>query len=214
MRIRYSSVTCAADLSNDLFRRSVISVAMAQSILSTLCGCCNKASLQPVWIWKPIYSISQIQSVLMETAKLRAKAIIHRLQDSAITMYHCSLLSLLLIVSAYLVSGSPTSASIVLPVDDALSTYYCSDSPTWSGPSFFPRDCATALARFSVAETLVDEDVVYEFLAVGVRPQSRYVSQETPRKYTYGEFAVHDPQMYGQETPECIPAIKCGRWLI
>ena len=129
-------------------------------------------------------------------------------------MYHCSLLSLLVVVSAYLVSGSPTSASILLPVDDALSTYYCSDSPNWSGPSFFPRHCATALARFSVAETLVDEDVVYEFLAVGGRAQSRYVSQQTPRKYTYGEFAVHDPQTYSQETPECIPAIKCGRWLI
>ena len=120
-------------------------------------------------------------------------------------MYHSSLLSLLLVISAYLVSGWPTSTSIVSPVDDALSTYYCSDSPTWSGPSFFPRDCATALAQFAVNEQLVHEDVVFEFLAVGGRAQSRYASQETPRKYRYRKFAVHVPQTYGQETPKCIP---------
>ena len=106
-------------------------------------------------------------------------------------MYHCSLLSLLPIISAYLVKGSPTSASILLPVDDALSTYHCSDSPLWSGPSFFPRDCATALAQFAVNELFLHEHEVFEFLAVGGRAQSRYVSQTTPRKYSYRESAVH-----------------------
>ena len=119
-------------------------------------------------------------------------------------MYHCSLLSLLPIFSAYLVKGSPTSASILLPVDDALSAYHCSDSPDWSLPSFFPRDCATALARFSVNELFVHEDVVFEFLAVGGHARSRHASQETPRKYTYGAFAVHVFRTYGQGTPKCI----------
>ena len=120
-------------------------------------------------------------------------------------MYLCSLLSLLLTISAYLVSGSPTSASILSPVDDVLSPYYCTDSTTWSGPSFFPRDCATALAQFSVNELFVHEDVIFEFLAVGGRAQSRYASQKTPRKYRYGEFAVHFFRTYGQGTPKSIP---------
>lgn len=120
-------------------------------------------------------------------------------------MYHFRLFSLLLVISAYLVSGSPTSAFVLSPVDDFLSTYYCSDSSTWSGPYFFPRDCATALARFLVNERSVHEDVVFEFLAVGGRAQSRYASQETPRKYTYGEFTVHVLRTYGQGTPKWIP---------
>ena len=115
------------------------------------------------------------------------------------------LLSLLLVISACLVSGSPTSASISSPVDDALSNFYCSDSPSWSGPSFFPRDCATALAQFAVNEQLVHEDVPFEFLAVGGRAQSRYASQETPRKYSYGESAVPVSRTCGQGTPKCIP---------
>ena len=121
-------------------------------------------------------------------------------------MYHyCSFLSLLLVISAYLVSGWPTSASKLLPVDDDLSTYHCSDSPTWSSPSFFPRDCATALARFSLDELFVHEDVVFEFLAVGGRAQTRYASQETPRRYAYGEFAAYVSRTYGQGMPKCIP---------
>ena len=118
-------------------------------------------------------------------------------------MYSLSLFSVL-VISAYLVSGSPTSAFILSPVDDVLSTYYCSDSSAWSGGSFSPRDCATALARFCVNELSVHEDVVFEFLAVGGRAQSRYPSQVTPRKYTYGEFAVHVLRTYGQGT-KCIP---------
>ena len=113
-------------------------------------------------------------------------------------MHLCAFLSLLQVISAYLVNGWPTSVSTSLPVDDALSTYYCNDSPTWSGPHFFPRDCATALAHFAHNEVFVHEDVVFEFLAVGGRAQSRYASQETPRKYTHGEFAVRVSRTCGQ----------------
>ena len=93
---------------------------------------------------------------------------------------------LLLFMSPYLINGAPTTAPISLPSNDALSTYYCNDSPAWSGPSFFPKDCATAVSRFYVQEILTHEDEVFEFLAIGARPQLRYPSQHTPRKYTYG----------------------------
>lgn len=78
-------------------------------------------------------------------------------------------------------------APISLPADDALSTYYCIDSPVWSGPSFLPKNCATAMSQFFVQEMLVHGDVVFEFFAVGARPRSRYPSQHTPQKFTYGE---------------------------
>ena len=119
-------------------------------------------------------------------------------------MYYHTFLSLPLVISPYLLNGAPTSDSALLSVDDALYTYYCNDSPTWSGPSFFPRDCATALARFSVGELLVRGDAVFEFLAVDDHARSRYPSQRTPRKYMYGKFPVQIRQTYGREMPEFI----------
>ena len=100
---------------------------------------------------------------------------------------------LLLLMSPYLINGAPTTAPISLPANDALSTYYCNDSPAWSGPSFFPKDCATALSRFYVQEILAHENEVFEFLAIGAHPPSRYPSQHTPRKYTYGAPTRNDP---------------------
>lgn len=103
------------------------------------------------------------------------------------TKYHHILLSLPLVVSPYLINGAPTTAPISLPPDDALSTYYCNDSPAWSGPSFYPKDCATAMSQFFVQELLVHGDVLFEFSAVGARPRTRYPSQTTPQKFTYGK---------------------------
>lgn len=125
-------------------------------------------------------------------------------------MHLFSLLSLLPVISAYLVSGSPTSASTLLPVDDTFSAYHCTDSQTWSGPSFFPRDCATALARFCVSELQVHEDVVFEFLAVGGRAQSGYASQETPRKYTYGTCTMAIAMLVAF-FPEELPGVSPSR---
>ena len=104
------------------------------------------------------------------------------------TRYHHCFLSLLLAVSPYLISGAHTSASISLPADDALPTYYCSDSPAWSGPLFSPKDCATALAEFLVQKLSVDEDIPFEFLAFDDHARSRYPSQKTPQRFTYGEL--------------------------
>ena len=88
---------------------------------------------------------------------------------------------------APLISGAP-GASISLPIDNPCSTCYCNDSPTWSGPSFFPKNCATAVSQFFVQEINEHGDAVFEFLAVGGRAQSRYPPQLLPKKYTYREI--------------------------
>lgn len=51
-----------------------------------------------------------------------------------------------------------------------------------------PKNCATAISQFFVKEILVHGDVLFEFLAVGGRKESRYPSQKTPQKFTYGEL--------------------------
>ncbi|KAF6226161.1 hypothetical protein HO133_009027 [Letharia lupina] len=113
------------------------------------------------------------------------------------TKYYRILLSLLLI-SSYLIDGAPTMAPISLPADDALSTYYCIDSPAWSEPSFLPKNCATAMSQFFVQEMLVHGDVVFEFHAVGAQPRSRYPSQHTPQKFTYEQLpGVPPATMFG-----------------
>lgn len=101
------------------------------------------------------------------------------------TRYHHILFSL--VISPYLIHGAPTTVPLSLPADDALSTYYCNDSPAWSEPSFTPKDCATAMSQFFVQELFVHGDVIFEFVAVGARPGSRYPSQNMPQKFTYGE---------------------------
>lgn len=97
------------------------------------------------------------------------------------------ILLLLLAVSASLGNAAPNTKPTSLPAYHALSTYYCNDSPAWSGPTFNPKDCTTAMSQFFLQRLLVHEDVVFEFLAVGAHPQSDYPSQNTPQKFTYGE---------------------------
>lgn len=127
-----------------------------------------------------------------------------RLQDSSVVRYHQIFVPLLLVISPYLTSGAPTSASVSLSGDDALSTYYCSDSPTWSGPSFFPKNCATAVARFLVEKLSVHEDMPFEFLAFDDHARSRYPSQRTPQKFSFGKLPVYLRQTYDCETANCI----------
>ncbi len=112
------------------------------------------------------------------------------------TKHLCVLLIILLVISPYLTSGAPAAVSILLPADELRSTYYCSDSPDWCGPSFYPKNCATAMAQFFVQELLVHGDAVFEFLAAGGRAQSRYPSQKLPEKFTYGE----PPRIQGHRT--------------
>lgn len=127
-----------------------------------------------------------------------------RLQGSSLTRYHQIFVPLLLVISPYLTSGAPTSASVSLSGDDALSTYYCSDSLTWSGPSFFPKNCATAVAMFLVEKHSVHEDMPFEFLAFDDHARSRYPSQRTPQKFSYGKLPVYIRQIYGRETANYI----------
>lgn len=94
---------------------------------------------------------------------------------------------LVLAISASLSKCAPNLQPVSWPADDAPSTYYCNDSPAWSGPSFDPKDCVTAMSQFFLGELLVHGDVLFEFLAVGAQPQSRYPSQNTPQKFAYGE---------------------------
>lgn len=127
-----------------------------------------------------------------------------RLQGSSVTRYHQVFVLLVLLISPYLTSGAPTSASVSLLGDDALSSYYCSDSPTWSGPSFFPKNCATAVARFLVEKRSVHEDMPFEFLAFDDHAQSRYPSQRTPLKFSYGKLPVYLHQTCHREIANCI----------
>ena len=99
----------------------------------------------------------------------------------------CRHILLLLAISASLGDGAPNTQPTLSPADDALSTYYCSDAPAWSGPFFNPKDCVTAMSQFFLRELLVHGDLNFEFLAVGAQPQSRYPSQFTPQKFAYGE---------------------------
>lgn len=124
------------------------------------------------------------QSAPTEKAKLRFKE-----PDASVSrMTKCHhILSLFLLISPYLINGAPTTAPVSLPADDALSTYYCSDSPAWSGPSFYPKDCTAAMAQFFLQELLVHGDVLFEFLAVGARQRTRYPPQNMPEKFTYGK---------------------------
>lgn len=108
------------------------------------------------------------------------------------TRYRWILLSFLLVIPPYLINGAPTTTPVSLPADDTLSPYYCNDSPAWSGPSFFPKNCATALSQFFLNELLVHGDVLFEFLAVGGQRRSRFPPQQTPQKFTYGELPVHE----------------------
>ena len=103
------------------------------------------------------------------------------------TKYYHLFFLLLLAILPKPSNAAPKIPPISLPADDALFTYYCNDSPAWSGPSFFPKDCATAVSRFFVRELLVHGNVLFEFLAVGAHPGSRYPSQNTPQKFTYGK---------------------------
>lgn len=43
------------------------------------------------------------------------------------------------------------------------------------------------MSQFFLQELLVHGDVVFEFVAVGARGQSRHSLQQTPQKFTYGE---------------------------
>lgn len=97
------------------------------------------------------------------------------------------LLLFLQVISFHLISAAPTTTSISLPVDEALSAYHCNDSPDWSGSSFYPKDCKTAISQFFLQEVLVHGDVVFEFEAVGARAQTRYPLQKTPQKFTYSK---------------------------
>ncbi len=99
--------------------------------------------------------------------------------------YH--MLFLLLTISPRPSNGAPNIPPISTRADDALSTYSCNTSPDWAGPYFFPKDCATAISQFFAQEVLMHGNKAFEFLAVGAHPRTRYPSQNTPRKYTYGE---------------------------
>ena len=116
-----------------------------------------------------------------------------RLQGSSsfakMTKYLQRLLFFLLAISPNLSNGAPNTQSISLPPGTDLSTYHCNDSPAWSGPSFFPKDCTTAMSQFFVQELLVHDQVVFEFLAVGIRSRSRYPPQQTPQKFTVRHFS-------------------------
>lgn len=119
------------------------------------------------------------------------------------------ILSLFLLISPYLINGAPTTAPVSLPADDALSTYYCSDSPAWSGPSFYPKDCAAAMAQFFLQELLVHGDVLFEFLAVGARQRTRYPPQNMPEKFTYGTCTMAIVMLvafYPEELPGIPPS--------
>ena len=118
--------------------------------------------------------------------------------------YHNILLVILLAISEYLITGAPTTSHITLPADDTLSTVICNDSPAWSGPSFNPRDCATAISKFFAQELLVHEDAILEFQCVGAHAQSRYPPQMTPQKFTYGELLY----MNLPEMAKCILSIE------
>ena len=91
------------------------------------------------------------------------------------------------VFSPLLINGAPTATSVSSLTDDA--PYHCYDSPDWCGPSFTPKNCATAVSQFMVQELLVHEDILFEFLAAGGRKTSRYLSQKTPQKFTYSELS-------------------------
>ena len=113
--------------------------------------------------------------------------------------HHYIVLVMLLANSEHLISGAPTTAYISLPADDALSTYSCIDSPAWSGPSFYPKNCATAISQFYMQKALVHQDAIFEFQGVGAHAQSRYPSQMTPQKFTYGELSCMSLQAHTRD---------------
>ena len=99
---------------------------------------------------------------------------------------YCFILNPLLI-SPYLVHGVPTAMPLSIQTDDTPLPYTCTDSPAWSGTSFNPRNCATAMSQFFVQELLVHGDAVFEFRAVGAQPRTRYPLEDTPIKFEHGE---------------------------
>ena len=136
-----------------------------------------------------------------------------RLQGTSMAQYHHFFLSFLIVISPYLIRGAPTSASISLPEDDASPPYYCTDSLAWSGPTFNPKNCATAVSQFYL-ENFERRDVLFEFLAVGGRAQSRYPSQKTPQKFTYGELPYESVEHLAEKRRSAFAAMHCSRWLI
>ena len=143
-------------------------------------------------IWKPIFSIWRVKLALPLKSICVVKSRVCpplQFQGSSMMKHHYIFLVILLAISEYLISGAPTTAYISLPADDALSTYSCIDSAAWSGPSFYPRNCATAISQFFVQEVIVHGDADFEFQGVGAHAQSRYPSQMTPQKFTYGELS-------------------------
>lgn len=170
-------------------------------------------------IWKPMCQTGQVQSVpykirgqLHRNVTGRIRQLIH-LPGTLMTQYHRFFLSLLLVISPYLISGAPTSASISLLKDDALSTYHCTDYPAWNGPSFNPRDCVTAISQFYL-EVFEHRDMLFEFRVIGGRAQSRYPSQRTPQRYTYGELLYELLKHLAEKWRSAFAAMHCRRWLI
>ena len=122
-----------------------------------------------------------VKSLILQLFRLRCL-----LSFATMTRWHCILISLF--ISPYIIHGVPTTAPLSLPTDNTLPPYTCNDSPAWSGKSFNPRDCATAMSKFFAYKLLVHEDAAFEFLAVGAQPRSGYPLQSTPLRYTYGEL--------------------------
>lgn len=142
----------------------------------------------------------------------RIRQLIH-LPGTLMTQYHRFFLSLILVISPYLISGAPTSASISLPKDDVLSTYHCTDYPAWNGPSFNPRHCVTAASQFYL-EVFEHRDMLFEFRVIGGRAQSRYPSQRTPQRFTFGESPYEFVKHLAEKWRSAFAAMHCSRWLI
>lgn len=128
---------------------------------------------------------------------------------------HNILLTLIQAILPYLISGASSSPSVSLSVDNTLSTCYCNDSPAWSGPSFHPKDCATAVSQFFLQEVLVHGSVIFEFLAVSGGAQSRYPSQLLPQKFTYGETTrIYHRKPFSRDSEKAISVRIRRIWLI
>ena len=132
-----------------------------------------------VLLWRENLSCV-VKSLMLQLFRLRCL-----MSFTAMTRYHHILISLFIL--RYIVHGVPTTAPLSLPTDDDLPPYTCDDSPAWSGPSFNPRHCTTAMSRFFAYKLLVHEDAAFEFLAVGGQPRTGYPLQSTPLRFTYGE---------------------------
>ncbi|KAI4135210.1 MAG: hypothetical protein LQ341_005910, partial [Variospora aurantia] len=81
--------------------------------------------------------------------------------------------------------SNPVSSAMLPPNPLPPSNPRCVDYPSWSTPIFLPKNCYTALARFSSQEVEKHNTRPFEFIAPRTRPLTPFDSAATPRKYFY-----------------------------